>query len=370
MTKQDPTVLDLLNPTDHFVDRHIGPRAAEIEAMLKAVQAASLEELIDQTVPAKIRLQSPLALDLPRTEAQILAELRELASRNKLYRSFIGMGYYDCIMPPVVMRNIFENPGWYTQYTPYQAEISQGRLEALLNFQTMITDLTGMDIANASLLDEGTAAAEAMTLCHRQRPRKSTAEIFFVSELCHPQTIAVVENRAAPLGIHVVVGDHKSYDFADAFGALLQYPATNGDIYDYAPFITAAHAHDVLVVVAADLLALTLLRAPGEFGADVVVGNSQRFGVPMGFGGPHAAFFATREEYKRNMPGRLIGVSVDRHGNPACGCHSRHANSTSGAKRRPATFVRLRCCWQFWPRCMRSIMGQMGFVCAHSGSDC
>ena len=224
---------------------HIGPRAAEIEAMLTAVQAASLEELIDQTVPAKIRLQSPLELELPRTEAQILAELRALAARNKLYRSFIGMGYYDCIMPPVVMRNIFENPGWYTQYTPYQAEIAQGRLEALLNFQTMITDLTGMDIANASLLDEGTAAAEAMTLCHRQRPRNSKAETFFVSELCHPQTIAVVENRAAPLGIHVVVGDHKTYDFADTFGALLQYPATNGDIYDYAPFITAAHAHDV-----------------------------------------------------------------------------------------------------------------------------
>lgn len=316
MTKQSNPVLDLLNPTDHFVDRHIGPRAAEIEAMLKVVGAASLEDLIDQTVPAKIRLQSPLALEPPRTEGQILTELRELASRNKLYRSFIGMGYYDCIMPPVVMRNIFENPGWYTQYTPYQAEISQGRLEALLNFQTMITDLTGMDIANASLLDEGTAAAEAMTLCHRQRSRKSTAENFFVSELCHPQTIAVVENRAAPLGIHVVVGDHKTYDFANAFGALLQYPATNGDIYDYAPFIAAAHAHDVLVVVATDLLALTLLRAPGEFGADVVVGNSQRFGVPMGFGGPHAAFFATREEYKRNMPGRLIGVSVDRHGNP------------------------------------------------------
>ena len=227
------------------------------------------------------------------------------------------MGYYDCIMPPVVMRNIFENPGWYTQYTPYQAEIAQGRLEALLNFQTMITDLTSMDIANASLLDEGTAAAEAMTLCHRQRHRNSKADIFFVSELCHPQTIAVVENRAAPLGIRVVVGDHKTYDFADAFGALLQYPATNGDIYDYAPFIAAAHSHDVLVVVAADLLALTLLRAPGEFGADVVVGNSQRFGVPMGFGGPHAAFFATHEEYKRNMPGRLIGVSVDTHGNPA-----------------------------------------------------
>ena len=227
------------------------------------------------------------------------------------------MGYYDCIMPPVVMRNIFENPGWYTQYTPYQAEIAQGRLEALLNFQTMITDLTSMEIANASLLDEGTAAAEAMTLCHRQRQRNSKAGIFFVSELCHPQTIAVVENRAAPLGIRVVVGDHKTYDFADAFGALLQYPATNGDIYDYAPFITAAHAQGMLVVVAADLLALTLLRPPGEFGADVVVGNSQRFGVPMGFGGPHAAFFATREEYKRNMPGRLIGVSVDTHGNPA-----------------------------------------------------
>ena len=317
MTNPAPSVLELLEPTDHFVDRHIGPRPDEIEAMLTAVHAPSLDALIQQTVPARIRLNAPLNLETPRTESQILAELRELAGRNQLYRSFIGLGYYDCIMPPVVLRNIFENPGWYTQYTPYQAEIAQGRLEALLNFQTMITDLTSMEIANASLLDEGTAAAEAMTLCLRQRPRKSTADIFFVSELCHPQTIAVVENRAAPLGIRVVVGDHHTYNFAQTFGALLQYPATNGDILDYEPFVVEAHAHDVLVVVATDLLALTLLRPPGEFGADVVVGNSQRFGVPMGFGGPHAAFFATREAYKRNMPGRLIGVSIDSNGNPA-----------------------------------------------------
>jgi glycine dehydrogenase len=317
MTKIDLTPLELLKPTDHFVNRHIGPRDNEIEAMLQAINAVSLEDLINQTVPKKIRLAAPLNLEPPRTESQILAELRELAARNKLYRSFIGMGYYDCIMPPVILRNIFENPGWYTQYTPYQAEIAQGRLQALLNFQTMITDLTGMEIANASLLDEGTAAAEAMTLCLRHRPRKSKANTFFISELCHPQTIAVVETRAAPLGIRTVVGDHNSYDFADTFGALLQYPATNGDILDYEPFIVAAHSQDVLVVVATDLLALTLLRPPGEFGADVVVGNSQRFGVPMGFGGPHAAFFATREAYKRNMPGRLIGVSIDSNGNPA-----------------------------------------------------
>jgi glycine dehydrogenase len=317
MTKPTPSALELLDPTDHFVDRHIGPHPDEIAAMLMAVHTASLEDLIAQTVPAQIRLTTPLQLETPRTESQILAELRELAARNKLYRSFIGMGYYDCIMPPVVMRNIFENPGWYTQYTPYQAEIAQGRLEALLNFQTMVADLTSMEIANASLLDEGTAAAEAMTLCLRQRPRKSTANVFFISKLCHPQTIAVVENRAAPLGIRVVVGDHNTYDFADAFGALLQYPATNGDILDYEPFVVEAHAHGALVVVAADLLALTLLRPPGEFGADVVVGNSQRFGVPMGFGGPHAAFFATREAYKRNMPGRLIGVSIDSNGNSA-----------------------------------------------------
>ncbi len=308
---------DLLLPTDHFVDRHIGPREEEIAQMLATLQVGSLAELIDQTIPAHIRLPNKLKLDAPRSESEILAEMRAIAAKNKLYRSFIGMGYSDTLTPPVVLRNIFENPGWYTQYTPYQAEIAQGRLEALLNFQTMIMDLTGMEIANASMLDEGTSAAEAMTLALRQRPRRSEANTFFVSELCHPQTIAVVQMRAEPLGINVVVGDHASYDFDDCFGALLQYPATDGSVIDYEPFVKAAHDKEVMVVVAADLLALVLLRAPGEFGADVVVGNSQRFGVPMGYGGPHAAYMATREEYKRQMPGRLVGVSIDAQGNPA-----------------------------------------------------
>ena len=308
---------DLLVPTDHFVDRHIGPREEEIVHMLASLQVGSLDELIEQTIPSNIRLAGKIKLDSPRSESEILAELRAIASQNKLYRSFIGMGYSDTLTPPVVLRNIFENPGWYTQYTPYQAEIAQGRLEALLNFQTMIMDLTGMEIANASMLDEGTAAAEAMTLALRQRPRRSTANTFFVSELCHPQTIAIVQMRAEPLGINVVVGDHASYDFADCFGALLQYPATDGDVLDYEPFVQTAHENDALVVVAADLLALVLLRAPGEFGADVVVGNSQRFGVPLGYGGPHAAYMATREDYKRQLPGRLVGVSIDAQGNPA-----------------------------------------------------
>jgi len=309
---------DLLNPTDHFVDRHIGPRPEAIAHMLETLGLRSLDELIGETIPAAIMLDADLTLETARSESEILAELRAIAAKNQLYRSFIGMGYYDCIMPPVVLRNIFENPGWYTQYTPYQAEIAQGRLEALLNFQTMITDLTGMEIANASLLDEGTAAAEAMTLCLRQRSRKSTATTFFVSELCHPQTIAVIQTRAEPLEIDVIVGDHTTYDFSQpTFGVLVQYPATNGDILDYEAFISRAHAADALAVVATDLLALTLLRPPGEFGADVVVGNSQRFGVPMGYGGPHAAFMATRDDFKRQMPGRLIGVSVDAHGNPA-----------------------------------------------------
>lgn len=225
---------DLLNPTDHFVDRHIGPRPEAITHMLNLLGVPSLDALIAETIPAAIMLDADLSLETPRSESEILTELRAMAAKNQLHRSFIGLGYYDSIMPPVVLRNIFENPGWYTQYTPYQAEIAQGRLEALLNFQTMITDFTGMEIANASLLDEGTAAAEAMTLCQRQRSRKSTATTFFVSELCHPQTIAVIQTRAEPLDIDVVVGDHETYDFSQpTFGVLVQYPATNGDVLDY-----------------------------------------------------------------------------------------------------------------------------------------
>lgn len=309
---------DLLKPIDSFVDRHLGPREADIKRMVEVVGVASLDELIDQTVPPAIRLSQPLKLPEPLGESEVLANLRDLAAQNKIFRSFIGAGYYDCLTPPVIQRNILENPGWYTQYTPYQAEISQGRLEALLNFQTMVVDLTGMEIANASLLDEATAAAEAMTLCKRAGDRQSKANIFFVSERCHPQTIEVVQTRAEPLGLQVVVGDHEQYDFSQpTFGVLVQYPTTAGAVLDYESFCRQAHEAGALVVVAADLLALTLLRPPGEFGADVVIGNSQRFGVPLGYGGPHAAYMATRDVYKRQMPGRLIGVSKDAAGQPA-----------------------------------------------------
>ncbi len=308
----------LLQPADRFVKRHLGPRSHEVTHMLSTLGISSLVELMEQAIPAAIRLKEPLKLEPPRSESTVLEELRELAAQNQVFRSFIGMGFYDTITPPVIQRNILENPGWYTQYTPYQPEIAQGRLEALINFQTMITDLTGMEISNSSLLDEGTAAAEAMTLCQRAQPRKSTADIFFVSELCHPQTIAVVRTRAEPLGINVVVGDHEQYDFGtETFGALLQYPATNGDVLDYSEFCDLAHDAGALVAIVVDLLALVLLRSPGAFGADVVVGNSQRFGVPMGYGGPHAAFLATMDTYRRIMPGRLIGVSVDSSGKPA-----------------------------------------------------
>ncbi len=309
---------DLLKPADRFVKRHIGPRSHDVSDMLDFLGLPSLEALVDEAIPDTIRLDKPLNLESPRSESAVLEELRELAGKNKVFRSYIGQGYYDTITPPVIQRNILENPGWYTQYTPYQAEIAQGRLEALINFQTMISDLTGLEIANSSLLDEGTAAAEAMTLCQRALPRKSKANTFFVSELCHPQTIAVIETRAEPLGINVIVGDHESYDFQEGtFGVLLQYPATSGDVLDYSPFTQKAHDAGALVVVAADLLALVLLKAPGEFGADVAVGNSQRFGVPMGYGGPHAAYMATSDDFKRIMPGRLIGVSVDTTGKPA-----------------------------------------------------
>ncbi|MCB9099311.1 MAG: aminomethyl-transferring glycine dehydrogenase [Anaerolineales bacterium] len=318
MTYPTDSPRSLLNPIDTFAPRHLGPRPADVEQMLELLAVSSLDELIYQTIPDSIRLAAPLRLPPARTESEVIADLRELATMNQVYRSFIGMGYANCLVPPVIQRNILENPGWYTQYTPYQAEIAQGRLEALLNFQTMIGDLTGMAIANASLLDEGTAAAEAMTLCQRAMPRKSTANTFFVSDLCHPQTIALVQTRAEALGIEVIVGDYTQYNVSPAtFGVLLQYPATGGAILDYEPFCRQARAAGALVVIAADLLALTLLRPPGEFGADVVVGNSQRFGVPLGYGGPHAAFMATKDEHKRLMPGRLVGVSKDSTGKPA-----------------------------------------------------
>src|SRR5438270_4417447 len=299
---------------DSFAHRHIGPNKAAGAAMLAELGFENLDELIDATVPKNIRLEGALKLTEAKSESEALKELRNLAKKNTVARSFIGAGYSDTITPPVIQRNILENPGWYTAYTPYQAEIAQGRLEALLNFQTMITDLTALDIANASLLDEATAAAEAMALCHAAVPGRKT---FFVADNCHPQTIEVVQTRAKPLSIEVAVGNFSQFKFDETvFGALVQYPATDGAIYDYESFAKAAHDAGALVVVAADILALTLLKPPGEFGADVAVGNTQRFGVPLGFGGPHAAYFATRDAYKRHMPGRLVGVSHDATGRP------------------------------------------------------
>ena len=305
---------EVLSP---FVARHLGPTTAEIETMVAALGYDSLDALIEATVPGGIRLQQCLDLPTGLDEAAAIARLRSMASQNQVWRSYLGLGYANTLTPAVIQRNVLENPGWYTQYTPYQPEISQGRLEALLNFQTLVTDLTAMDIANASLLDEGTAAAEAMTLAFNARKVKA-CKTFWVSEACHPQTIEVVKTRALPLGIEVMVGDHRQFDGATpVFGVLLQYPATDGAIYDYEDLITQVHATKALVTVAADLLSLTLLRPPGEFGADIVVGNSQRFGVPLGYGGPHAAFFATRQAFARKLPGRLVGVSKDTYGTPA-----------------------------------------------------
>ncbi len=307
----------MLEYVDTFPRRHIGPNSRDLEHMLQAVGAKSLDDLIDRTVPKAIRLGKPLALAAGKPEFQLLEELEAIANKNQVYRSFIGMGYHDTITPGVILRNILLNPGWYTQYTPYQAEIAQGRLEALLNFQTMIGDLTGLPVSNASLLDEGTAAAEAMHLVHAVGT-ESEGRAFFVSASCHPQTIEVVKARAKPLGWKVVVGDHRTFDFKEKiFGALIQYPATDGALFDYRGFIDKVHAAGALAIVAADPLALCLCTPPGELGADVAVGSTQRFGVPMGFGGPHAAYMATRTEYVRSMPGRIIGVSQDANGRPA-----------------------------------------------------
>jgi len=300
-----------------FSRRHIGSDERATAAMLSAVGAPSLDEFVATVVPAPLRTARPLDVGPAIPEDHILAELRDIARKNILYRSLLGMGYADCITPPVILRNILENPGWYTAYTPYQAEISQGRLEALLNYQTVVVDLTGMDIANASLLDEGTAAAEAMAMFAAAKGHQAGG-VFFVSSDCHPQTIAVVRTRAGAAGIRVVVGDHRTFVFTpNVFGALLQYPASDGAVDDLAPFTARAHEAGAHVAVAADLLSLVLLKPPGEFGADAVVGNSQRLGVPMGCGGPHSAFLGARDSFKRIMPGRIIGVSVDAHGNPA-----------------------------------------------------
>ncbi len=301
---------------DSFADRHIGPDLEEVDKMLKKLGFSTLESLIEQTVPPNIRLDRALNLPTATSEHQALDRLKQIAAKNQVFRSYIGMGYYDCSTPPVIQRNILENPGWYTAYTPYQAEIAQGRLEALLNFQTAIVELTGLEIANASLLDEGTAAAEAMSMSYGLCKTKANA--FFVAKDCHPQTIEVIKTRALPLDIEIIIADPDTFDFqTPIFGALLQYPTTDGIIKDYREFIEKAHQAKALVTVAADILSLALLTPPGEFGADIAVGSTQRFGVPLGLGGPHAAYFATKEAYKRQVPGRIVGVSKDRFGKPA-----------------------------------------------------
>ena len=307
--------------TDKFLNRHNGPSEQDVQAMLRKIDAPSLDALIDQTVPAAIRLKKPLNLPNGISEFQYHKHLRAIAAKNKIFKTYIGLGYYDTIVPAVIQRNILENPGWYTAYTPYQAEIAQGRLEALLNFQTMIMDLTGMEIANASLLDEATAAAEAMAMLFHHRSREaieSGSNKFFVSGDCFPQTIDLLKTRSAPMGIELVIGDFKTVTLnGSIFGALLQYPTADGRVHDYADFVKKANASGTAIAVAADVLSLVLLTPPGEWGADVVIGSTQRFGIPMGYGGPHAAYFACRESYKRAMPGRIIGVSVDAQGNPA-----------------------------------------------------
>jgi glycine dehydrogenase len=308
-----------LHQTDKFEGRHLGPDDASVNEMLRVIGAESVGQLIAETVPQSIR-RAPMNLPPAQTEAQFLKGFKKMAERNKVFKSYIGLGYHPTLVPGVILRNIMENPGWYTAYTPYQAEIAQGRLEMLINYQTMIIDLTGLEIANASLLDEATAAAEALALMHAVRPRpKKDANKFLVSDQCLPQTIDVLRTRAYPLGIELVIADTTKYDITDPalFGVLLQYPGATGQVVDHTNFIASAHEQQLLVCVAADLLSLTLLKSPGEMGADVAVGSAQRFGVPMGYGGPHAAFFATKDEYKRQMPGRIIGVSRDAHGKMA-----------------------------------------------------
>jgi glycine dehydrogenase len=305
--------------TEKFESRHIGPDAHQTEEMLKVIQALSVEELIGQTIPPGIRLKKPLNLPPAQSEFQFLQHFKKIASKNKVYKSFIGTGYYNTITPGVILRNILENPGWYTAYTPYQAEIAQGRLEALINYQTLIIDLTGMQIANASLLDEGTAAAESLHLLYASRKAsKKDAHKFFVDQHTFPQTIDVLKTRSTPIGVELVIGDLSTLDLSDPalFGVFIQNPDNNGAIKDHTTFIQSAHSKDVFVVMAADIMSMVLLKSPGEMGADVVVGSSQRFGVPMGFGGPHAAFFATKDDFKRQMPGRIIGASLDASGNP------------------------------------------------------
>jgi glycine dehydrogenase len=372
---------------DVFARRHIGPGADEIRDMLQVVGYDSLEALMDGVVPRSIRTRDPLRVPAPTRSREMLRELREIASRNQVFRSYIGMGYHDCVIPPVVQRNVLENPGWYTAYTPYQPEISQGRLEALLAFQTLVIDLTGLPIANASMLDEGTAAAEAMSLS--EAAVGGGRRTFFAAADCHPQTIAVLRTRARARGFEVVVGDPESCEFGpDVFGALVQYPATDGALKDYRRFCERAHAAGALVTAAVDLLAMTLLTPPGEWGADIAVGSAQRFGVPMGYGGPHAGFFATREAHKRHVPGRIIGLSRDVHGNPALRMalqtreqHIRREKATSNICTAQVLLAVLAACYAIYhgPDSLRRIalrahrlaaalahgLGRLGYAVAH-----
>src|SRR6266498_3728281 len=371
---QQRVSLDELEQRDEFSQRHIGPSPDEQVKMLAELGLASLDELLDQTVPVAIRL-GPQALGLPSgtTERAASARLREMAARNQVFTSLIGLGYHGTVTPPVIQRNVLEDPAWYTAYTPYQPEIAQGRLEALLNFQTMVADLTGMELANASLLDEGSAAAEAMAmsrrLAGRERDGQREGGAFFVDADCHPQTIAVLLARAGPLGVPVVVGDPQADLDPDArpvLGVLLQYPGSGGAVRDLRPVIERAHAAGALATVAADLLALVRLAPPGKLGADVVVGSSQRFGVPMWFGGPHAAYMATREAYARSLPGGWSGCPPTRRGGPPCGWRCRPASSTSAASGRPATSAPPRYCSRSSRACTRS--GTARTVCVRSPS--
>jgi glycine dehydrogenase len=305
--------------TDSFAQRHIGPRKSDLSKMLKTIGVNSMQQLIEETIPEDILLDKKLSLSKAMSEQEYQGHNNLLSKKNKLFKTYIGLGYHHTFSPPVIQRNILENPGWYTAYTPYQAEIAQGRLEALINFQTMVCDLTGMELSNASLLDEATAAAEAMALLFSVRDRsqkKNNVVKFFVSEEIFPQTMSLLETRSNPLGIELVKGNHEDFDFSDEyFGAMLQYPGKFGEIYDYKSFVNKAHQASIKVAVAADILSLVLLEAPGNFGVDVVVGTTQRFGIPLGYGGPHAGYFATKEAYKRNIPGRIIGVTKDMDNN-------------------------------------------------------
>jgi len=304
-----------------FIYRHNGPSSEDTQRMLKKIGTHSLDDLIQKTIPRSILLEKPLKLPGGMKEQEYLNHIRDIAAKNKLFKTYIGLGYYGTVLPAVIQRNILENPGWYTSYTPYQAEISQGRLEALLNFQTMVMELTGMEVANASLLDEPTAAAEAMIMMFNLRSRdmeKKGINKFFADKNIFPQTFDLLKTRSKPLNIHLVIGDFSKFKPSEEyFGAIVQYPGADGRVNDYSEFVHAAHTNHVLVGVAADLLSLTLLKPPGEWDADIVFGSTQRFGIPMGYGGPHAAYFAARETFKRNLPGRIIGISVDRYGKPA-----------------------------------------------------